>query len=471
MNKKKLLYSIYTVVFMGICLVPAVMTPIEKSDASLENRTLAELPKFRTEDGKFNFEFFSEFETYFSENFGLRQKLVTLDGKLRAEVMGSSSNEDVIIGKDDWLYYTPTSDDFMNTNVLSDRAISNIDHNLTLLSNYCNEQGAEFIFTVAPNKNSIYPEYMPYNYIETDNSGNLEKLGIKQAQSQSYTYVDLKAVLLEEKAQSELPLYHTTDTHWNNVGALAARNALLTIGEENDALSNSSWTAKADWSGDLAEMIYPADVPMDNQFYTDYSFNFSYVGRFRSFDEISIKTTCEGRDGNLFMYRDSFGEAIIPFMAESFAAAEFSRAVPYNTMNITDGTTVILEIVERNIGNLQKYAPIMPAPVYEGEVPEGKSGTGVTYKSEASGSYIHVYGELTDEFFSGDSARIIVTADGVSYEAFNCFEDEKLGREGEISDNGFSLYIPKSNEQQTDFETISVTAVSADGTAVTSVIK
>lgn len=464
-KRKNILYTVYAAAFIGICLVPAAAMPFQKSGSTLENRALAEMPKLKTEDGGFNFEFFSEFETYFSEHFAFRQELVTLDGKLRAEVAGSSSNEDVIVGKDGWLYYTPTADDFMNTNTLSDRAINNIDHNLALLSDYCAQQGAEFIFTAAPNKNTIYPEYMPFNYIETDNSGNLEKLEMKQAASQKYLYASLKDALLAEKAASGQQLYHKTDTHWNNIGALAARNALL------NGKWTSQWTKADDWSGDLAEMLYPADVPLDTQYYTDYDFSYNYVGRFRSFDEISIKTTCENAKGSMLMYRDSFGEAILPFMAESFAQAEFSRAVPYNTSTITDGMTVILEIVERNLGNLQKYAPVMPAPVYEGELPEGRVSSGAAYKSEVSGSYIHIYGELPEDFFSGDSTQIIVTADGSSYEAFNCFEDTKLGREGETSDRGFSLYIPKSDEQQTYFESLTVTAVSTDGTAVKEVIK
>lgn len=462
-RKKNILYTAYAAAFIGICLIPLAGLPFQKTGSTLENRALAEMPKVKNEDGKLNFEFFSEFETYFSEHFAFRQDLVTLDGKLRAEVAGSSSNEDVIVGKDGWLYYTPTADDFMNTNTLSDRAVSNIDHNLALLSDYCNKQGAEFIFTVAPNKNTIYPEYMPYNYIQTGNNGNLEKLEMKQAASQKYLYTSLKDVLLEEKSRTGDQLYHKTDTHWNNIGALAARNAL--VGTELP----SQWTKKIDWSGDLAEMIYPADVPMDAQYYTDYAFTYNYVGRFRSFDEISIRTTNANAEGSLLMYRDSFGEAIIPFMAESFAQAEFSRAVPYSTATITDGMTVILEIVERNLGNLQKYAPVMPAPVYEGELPQGKTGAEVSFISEASGSYIHICGELPEEFFSGADTTIIVTADGVSYEAFNCFEDKKLGREGEVSDNGFSLYIPKSDEQQTSIDVITVTAVSSDGTAVTSI--
>ncbi len=492
-NKKKILYTLYTAAFIGICLAPAALMPVVKADESKENRALAETPKIKTEDGNVNFEFFSEFETYFSEHFAFRQQLVTLDGKIKADVLQTSSNEDVIVGKDGWLYYAPTADDFMNVNTLSDRGINNIHHNLALLSDYCMDNGAQFIFTVAPNKNSVYPEFMPGNYIETSQNGNLEKLEAVQSECEErfwrlmtsslledtyeldtldhYTYCDLKAALISAKESAKTELYHKTDSHWNNLGALAAREALIeTCGVKYSPLSNITWEPVYNWSGDLAEMIYPADVPEDLQFSTNYTYTYQYQGRFRGLDDINIKTACADKEGNLLMYRDSFGEAILPFMAESFATAEFTRAVPYNTASIAAGTTdtVVLEIVERNLGNLQKYAPVMPAPVYEGELAAAETGSDIILKIEQSGTYAHVYGELGDSFFEGNSARIFVTVGGVNYEAFNCFEDKLLGREGETSDNGFSLYIPSENGIVPSIDEVTVTVVSGSGKTVKS---
>ena len=62
--KKDNLYRIYTALFMGVCLVPAICTPFVKGDASKEKRELAKFPSF-TKEGKLNTDFFVEFETYF----------------------------------------------------------------------------------------------------------------------------------------------------------------------------------------------------------------------------------------------------------------------------------------------------------------------------------------------------------------------------------------------------------------------
>lgn len=499
--KKKILYSIYSVAFVGICLIPAVLTPFSKTDGTLENRRLSEMPKVKTEDGKLNFDFFDQFETYFSEHFAFRQNLVTLDGKVRSELMGSSSNEDVIVGKDGWLYYTPTVNDFMNISTLSERGAENIVHNLLLFEQYCHSKNAQFVFTIAPNKNSIYPENMPFNYSETDEKGNYEMFldayqkvddawwsasisSQKTVIPSWFRFVDLRDALLIAKKNSERPVYHKTDTHWNNIGALAARNALMPALREADEnfLSDAEWYAMRDWSGDLAEMLYPSDVKPENQYYCGYKFNYQYQGRFHGLDDIQIKTTNENQEGKLLMYRDSYGEAILPYMAESFGSAEFSRAVPYVTTEITEGTSVILEIVERNLGNLQKFAPVLPAPEFknsliswrsndenapENEIPPAEICSDAEIYSEDSGQYFHIYGVLGEEFFNGNSARIVVSVNGKDYEAFNCFEEKLLGRENEICDNGFSLYISKNEgELPPSPDEITVTVISGGEKAI-----
>lgn len=461
---KNILYRIYSAVFIGICLVPSVLMPFVKADSSGEKRKLSDAPKIKDDTGKLNFEYFDEFETYFSEHFAFRQQLVTLDGRLKSTVFGTSPNKDVITGKKGWLYYGETVNDFLNINTLSDRGINNIKNNLEIMNDYCNQNNARFIFTIAPNKNSVYPEYMPSNYSPADNKGNYEKLS--ESFGENFPYCDMKEVILN--TASNIPLYHKKDTHWNNLGAYAGHARLMEmLGREKCPSGN--WTVRNDRQGDLADMIYPSEKPDDTQIYSDYEYKYQYLGRFMAFDDMSIKTFCEGKNGNLLMYRDSYGEAIIPFMAECFGSAEFTRTVPYRMDGIGENgaDTVILEIVERNIPNLQKYAPLMSAPVADGlNFKNLEVCSNLTVHSEESGNYIHIFGELGNDFFTGNNTKIFVTANGITYRAFNAFEDKLLEREGETSDNGFSLYIPKDSAVNT--KDITIIAVNDDGSAVSS---
>ena len=403
--------------------------PFTKADDSKEKRRLAEMPKIKTEEGKLNDKFFSQFDNWFSEHFAFRQQMVTADGRLKASVLGTSPNDDVIVGSDGWLYYGETANDFLRTDTLTQRGIDNIVHNMDMINDYCQQNGLNFIFTVAPNKNTLYPEHMPKNYVPSDNASNLEMLTAKLS-DRSYN-LDMKSALLS--AQSNMPLYHKTDTHWNNMGAYVGHNAIMSkLGRESCPVGGN-WTVRNDRLGDIAAMIYPAEDAKDAQLYTDYQFTYQYQGHFRALDDVTIQTVCEKGQGELTMFRDSYGEAILPYMAETFASAEFSRAVPYNFSGLSD-RTVIIEIVERNIGNLQKYAPLMPAP--ETDNSGASECADADIHTEQNGSFTHVFGTVPD------GSRIFVTADGKTYEAFNCFEDRLLEREGETCDNGFSAYIP-----------------------------
>ncbi len=457
--KKNTFYRIYTAVFIGICLIPAVAMPFTKGNAEKEKRQLAEFPSIKTEEGEFNFDFFDEFESYFSEHFGFRQQLVTADGRLKSALTHTSADNDVIVGSDGWLYYGETINDYLRLDTLSQREISNIANNLRIVDDYCNYKNADFIFFSAPNKNTVYPENMPYNYVPADKESNLEMLTKKLADSDFY--FDLKAELLA--LDSKTALYHKTDTHWNNFGAYACHTMLMNRLNKPSCSTGNGWYVENDRLGDLAVMLYPAEKAKDMQLHNDYEFAYEYTSRFRGLDDVLITTSNENAQGNLLMYRDSYGEAILPYMAEMFATAQFSRAVPYNLQNVEEGDSVIIELVERNLRNLLKSAPIseaIPQGISDISAEMGDSTGAVSEVAEHSGMK-HIYGILPESFFQGDSHRIIVEADGTAYEAFNCFEEQYL-KDYDYTPNGFSIYLPKG----INTDNIRITVLNENGRAV-----
>ena len=108
---------VYVLAVCGVLSVPSVRLAVQEfqkdeADAeetvTAENRVLAEKPALKTEDGVWNRDFPMQYEAWFSDRFGLRTELVTAYGKLTSTLFGVSAEKDVIIGKDDWLFFTPT---------------------------------------------------------------------------------------------------------------------------------------------------------------------------------------------------------------------------------------------------------------------------------------------------------------------------------------------------------------------------
>ena len=93
--------------------------------------------------------------------------------------------------------------------------------NIKAMEKYVEGKGKKFVLTIAPNKNTLYPENMPNNYKKVSEKNNLSKLE-KVLKKEKINYVDLKSVF---KNEDEV-LYLKRDSHWNNKGALLAYNSI-----------------------------------------------------------------------------------------------------------------------------------------------------------------------------------------------------------------------------------------------------
>ena len=465
---KKILCFIYSLCFFAACAVPGIMLFKPDKNGSSEKRTLAELPQLFDENGEINRKWNSDFESFVSDNFGFRTSLVRADGLLKAKLFGTSSEEKVIVGKEGWLYYSPTADDFIGNRTVSDLGISNIVRNLSLMQEYAELHGSRFITAVVPNKNSIYPEFMPVNYIRSGENNNLDALGECLSVS-GINYCDLYEVITNEKSRSDTLLYHKTDTHWNNSGALAGYRgimAALDIPFEN--FDKSDYITEKTWDGDLSTMLFPDSVEKDYQNEYDIAFNYTYLGHYRGTDDITINTMNPVGENDLLMFRDSFGAAVIPYFSENFASARYSRARPYPLYNLekTAFDVTVLEIVERNIAWLQREAPMHSALTADA-LPTAENSCGGTMYTEKNESFIHIYGtdDLSDRLTSAPEKYITLTDTNnntIHYKAYNCYESELLG-DTEILDCGYSLYISTSELTENETYTVDLTVNSELG--------
>ncbi len=167
----------------------------------------------------------------------------------------------------------------------------------------------------------------------------------------------------------------------------------------------------------------------------DYSTQLSYeeVTEVTDYMDDWIETKQEDKEGVLLMYRDSFGESLIPFFAQEMKQSYFSRLTPYYLEQIKEYQPeyVVIEIVERNIKDLLEKTPIMQtAPVAPIEYKVEKSNS--TIELEKDGGYIVVKGEVSEAYLQEDSSVYlgIEGAEGQEffYPTFRIITED--GREG-----------------------------------------
>ncbi len=347
---------IFIAAILLLCLLPSVgMLALGPSEARA-NELAPKAPSL-LDDGRLDPDFLSSAAAYADESFAFRQELITLWARVEA-LFGQSAEDGVILGSGGWLYYADELADYAGVELMTQREIFSAARNLALMAEYVEGLGADFVFTIAPNKSSLYPGQMP-DYPRSGAESNSERLAEALA-AEGLDYVDLFALF----SAREETLYFEHDSHWTSRGAALAADALnAALGVESSYAEGGAFEASPH-TGDLFEMLYPAasDPETDG---APVGLDFSQGEGIRP-DSITIDTVSDG-EGCLLMFRDSFGELLYPFLADSWGSARFSRQSAYDLRAAQElgADAVAVEIVERNLYWLCEQAALFPAQLRE----------------------------------------------------------------------------------------------------------
>ena len=419
--KNKIVSIAFTGLFLILCLSLSIGTLIFGPADAAANERLAELPAFQTEEG-INRDFLSQLQQYVNDRFFLRRQLITLDRRM-SNALGVSGEDKVIAGRDGWLFFTDTLADYTGTDPMSTRELFSAASNVALMDEYCRKTGKEFTFIVAPNKNSLYGQYMP-DYGVTARTSNaavfhdlLEQLGV--------TYVDLFSAF----RAVEQPLYFAHDSHWNSKGAALGADLInRSFGVSSDYFGGD-FSRTVPHEGDLYAMVYPAAEDPETDFLYGGALNFAFTSKATQPDAINLTTEGAG-EGSLLCYRDSFGILLFPYLADSYKTAKFSRLVNYDLTAEAD--YVAIELVERNLRYLIQNVPVMPSPVRSVELPAAVSGSVQLFAAEntrTAAGCVQYTGTLP--LRPDADACIYAVCGGTVYEAF-CLEND-----------GFAVNVPE----------------------------
>ena len=432
---KKIICGLFVAFCVAVCLIPSLGMIVRPTTEPVGNERRAKAPDAVKKDGSPNFSYLTELGGYYEKSFAFRPEMISADAAVQAGVFQSSSVDTVITGTDSWLYYTSSADDYLGRNTLSESEINGVIHNLGIIQRYSQAHGARFLFTVAPNKNTLYPDHMPYYYgLRVSDVHNRDLL--RQALAGTdIAYCDLFAPL---SSQSET-LYFRRDSHWNNKGALLAYNEVMNaLGKEHDNYSAAEVTRKKDFVGDLSKMVYPRGGEAEYNYYYGAENAYGYVTDTQSVEDTLIKTQNPNAAGTLYMYRDSFGNALVPFFASAYGNASFTKAFPMNVaadLAADKPDTFVMELVERNIGWLITMPPLLPAAettLFQAPSALGGKAEFTVAPCDYAAEYTAVSGTLSGVTLDSGAEYYLSVNDKV-YEAYS------LKTEG---GDGFLVYLP-----------------------------
>ena len=309
--------------------------------------------------------FSNDFTKYFNDNLQFREQLISLNSKIDYFIFDKSSNEEVIKGKDGWLYYSDTLADYQGTNIFSSEELEKIKRDVIETKKYFEEMGIEFVIFIGPNKNTIYGDCMP-EYLNT----HCESSRVHQLVDYLKNNTDVKIIFPDEvlkqtrKSQPEMYYYLHLDTHWNYMGGYFASIPLIeSLGAQyirfDDLRIKEISEPEFYWNGfDEANMLGLSDVlknDVNYQIQNKDIDNVKYVGdvahNAEDFNGRIRTYSTKGDKRKIFLNRDSFGEAITPFLASAFREIYSVNRCSFTKGQIKEEKPdiFIFEIVERSI--------------------------------------------------------------------------------------------------------------------------
>jgi len=320
-------------------LVSGIWLPVEETRLT-EKRNLAARPEFNL-DRKSLEQFPRRYDSYFNDHFGFRGQLIHWYNKLNL-LFHTSPSAKVLMGRKDWLFFRAGGviDDYANTKLFNYEDLEKwrkaLERKRDLLAN----EGISYLFVVAPNKHTVYPEMLPSGIERVGDISRLDQL-LKHLEIHSdLEILDIRTALVEAKGKFQR-IYHQTDTHWNHIGASVATKAIMeNIGYRlpQESLLDVAYPEfrwKPFPGGDLAVML-----GLQQELREDKPVPVWRGGPCRErikpdLDKIRIKTkrppnafVCSQASLRLLTIHDSFGNALIPHLAENFSESLFLRPKP-----------------------------------------------------------------------------------------------------------------------------------------------
>ncbi len=268
------------------------------------------------------------------------------------------SNGRVIVGRYNWLFYTGDNsrDYFTGANVMSVETMRARLSQMQELQDICEAQGKTIVFVVWPNKEQVYPEYMPTYQIE--NSVKREPAFAQfVAENSNVKFIYPVEELTKGKVLADT--YYPYDTHWNNwgsyIGTMAVYQALgYPVGDYQDiqiaeipcysrGLVATGMLKGEDFVEDCDyQVVYrPGVGTLWTDGEKDLSGGFTDMYRSEALEPLY--------DKKLVIIGDSFRVSMLPYLEKDFkfVSASGRKHMDWAAQDIKEADIIIMSAVER----------------------------------------------------------------------------------------------------------------------------
>ncbi len=338
MKKAVIIIFIISLVFPTITWIftkPTLDYPLN------ENRELAQFPEL-------DVNFLENLDEYVADNCPYRSLNIKINSKIslflsdiyikilkKFNLDEYESKNNVLFGQNDWLFYLGdcSMDDYRGSNLPTDYELEKMLHKATIINNYFQSQGKEFVIFIPPNKENVYSEFMPKNIFIKSQRKRVDVIRDYITQNSSVKFIHPKEYIISNKSNEQL--YYKYDTHWNQAGAWYGTEVLLN--NLNLPVPKVTLTSTEKYGGDLLAMIAG-----ENKLDVEYNY--------------SIEDGYNKVDKKIFFVGDSFRMAMRGYINGIFDSSSIlhrDEMVKNNYVNeLNSSDIIVVEAVERYTDNL-----------------------------------------------------------------------------------------------------------------------
>ena len=313
------------------------------------------LPEFNSQNNNL----IKEFKDYYSSNYGLKTPLANRYLNFKSDVLKETPLINrVVKGKNDWYflgnYYNNTISDAYGNLSFEDGMLQKITNKIDSINRFLTNNNISFYVVIAPNKNSIYKENLPYKFKQKETRLQVLKSHLKQ--TIGFNLIDLTSTLTNKKNTHDI--YIKSDTHWNDLGAYYGYEELMNEINKDyniDLVSLDNYKLERE-IGDQFELTRMINENMNDTKITLNKITPTKATAIKPPPNIHRHYINLEKDLKLILHRDSFANTLAQFLNESFGESYYLKGYNLNIELIKEfkPDIIIFEIVERNLENLAK---------------------------------------------------------------------------------------------------------------------
>jgi alginate O-acetyltransferase complex protein AlgJ len=327
--------------FLGALALPwaveCVRSDAQRGPELRESRTPSPKPSLEL-DPVALYRYPAAYENYFKDSFGLRDVLLRWHSRTSLELLGVTPTPLVLLGKQGWYFYT--GDDSVRAwrglARMSADELERWQQGLEARRDWLAGLGIDYLFVFAPNKETVYPEWMP-DSLEKLGPTRLDQFFEYMRRNSDLDLLDMRPAFAAARAQDTPTshLYVEEGTHWNARGALVAYKEIVAHlaprFPEMAPLTDADWEFVAyddpgdTWAthmyiGDLSRQL-SVGLTRPNGKWRARTFNAGLEGLFGPGRRL-LRGTDDPAQPRALLFHDSFGPFLENMLSEHFSKLE-----------------------------------------------------------------------------------------------------------------------------------------------------